>query len=151
MPLLLPFLVSLLLPWLLVLAKGQWPDLDFAFGFGLLITRACFKNIFHFSFKGAPLQNRDLHPITRKPKITRAGGPGLRARLRQRGKEDFPPYLRGLKTARHDSCTPPRAKQKPRVLGTPLRSHRSLCSLWPMLKSCPDTNLFLKHAVTTNY
>src|SRR5215472_6854999 len=31
-------------------------------------------------------------------------------------------YLRGLKSARHDSCTPPRAKTA-RVSGTPLRSH----------------------------
>jgi len=52
-----------------------------------------FQKYTSLSFKGAPLQNRDLHPITRKPKITRAGGPGLRARLGQRGKEDFSPLF----------------------------------------------------------
>ena len=83
-------------------AKSQWPDLDFAFGFGFLITRACFKNIFHFSFKALRSKTRTSTPSRAKTTTARAGDPGLRARLRQRGKEDFSPYLRGLKTARHD-------------------------------------------------
>jgi len=74
------------------------------------ITRACFKNIFHFSLRRS--KTRSSTPPRAKPKPRVSGPQELRARLRQSGRKMSLLYLRGLKSARHDSCTPPRAKVK---------------------------------------
>ena len=89
------------------------------------ITRACFKNIFHFSLRRS--KTRSSTPPRAKPKPRVSGTPGAaRPPSAERKKDVITVFTRTkVRSARLLHPTTRKSKNL-RVSGTPLRSHRSL-------------------------